>query len=119
MTEPDPWKEEFDDHMVAVQNQSANSFWPAFAVACALCDKGVIDKGRLLDITEAIIGYVSAYETGGLAEVDETIQPLEQFRDLLASLPLAPGRVLDELLAMEAEEGVAATRRVRNSKRPR
>jgi hypothetical protein len=116
MGEPDPWKEEFDDHMVTVQNMVENSFWPSFAVACALCDKGVIDKGRLIDITEAIIGYVRADETGGLSEVDDTVRPIEQFRDLLFHLPLQPGRVLDELHTLEANAALQATRRVRNSK---
>ncbi|MGB3834436.1 MAG: hypothetical protein WA975_21530 [Mesorhizobium sp.] len=119
MAEPDPWKEEFDQYMVDVHNTAANSFWPSIAIACALCDKGVIDKGRLLDITEAIIGYLRAEETGALAEVDETIQPLVLFRHNLEQLRLEPGRVLDELHMIEAGAAALAIRRVRNSKRER
>lgn len=119
MGEPDPWKEEFDQYMVDVHNTAANSFWPSIAIACALCDKGVIEKGRLLDITEAIIGYLRAEETGALAEVDVTIQPLELFRHHIEQLHLVPGQVLDELQTIEAGAAMSATRRVRNSKRPR
>jgi len=113
------FREEFDDHMVAVQSMSANSFWPSVVLACALCDRGLIDKGRLLDLTEAIIGVVSAEETGGLADTCETILPLLRFRDLLERLRLEPGRLLDELHTFEAETADQAIRRVRNSKRGR
>jgi len=117
--DPDPWREEFDDHMVTVLNMAANSFWPSVAVACALCDKGLIDKGRLLGVVEAIIGFVSADETGSLAEVEDTLVPLTRFRDVLEGLRLEPGRVLDELHMHEAGAALLATHRVRNSKRKR
>lgn len=119
MSDEDPWKKEYDSHMVAVQNMSANGFWPVVALACELIDKGLIDRPNLLRITEAIIGYVSAEETGSLGDVEETVLPLTKFLDAIETLPLEPGRVLDELLAQEAAAGAKATQRVRNSKRAR
>ena len=43
MTGVDPWQSELDEHMVTVMNMSAESFWPALAVACAMADKGLLD----------------------------------------------------------------------------
>jgi len=115
----EPWRSEIqamDVEVLAVQQMAAHGFWPSIALACAMIDKGLLEKKSLLEFVDALISYVSAFSYGDLGDVDDRLHPLEHFRGILEHTDLRPGRVLAELQTLES---VAALRMLEMSKRER
>ncbi|WP_092862929.1 hypothetical protein [Albimonas pacifica] len=122
MVEPKPepdWKRDFeclDAELTDTMTLATHSHWPAFAVAAALLDKGLIDKEALLKITDAVIGIASADVDPDVADVEVALLALGHFRKALEDLRLLPGEVLPEL---ERHETAAFERqRLRLASRP-
>ncbi len=93
--------EDLDNELTGTHAIACNSYWPATAVACALLDKGVIDKANLLKIVDTLMATASAFSVTEEIDASYSAHSLEIFRLQLEQLNLRPGHVLEELERVE------------------
>lgn len=100
MTDDEPWRRAMDDmdvEIVAVQKMAEGAAWPSVALALALIDKGVLDKGEMLDIIDSLQSIVRALEVPETATVDEALLGLRRLAEALEGFDPQPGQVQHQL----------------------
>lgn len=97
--------EELDADLTAAMTIALGAHWPSTAIACALLDKGLLNKGDLLKIIDSLILTASSYAVKAESNSENATLSLERFRRDLEQMNLEPGRVVDEL--RQIEEGSA------------
>lgn len=107
--------DELDTEICAAQDVSNNAYWPAVAIALTLIDAGLIDRGKLIAITELLRDYVTTNSEPGTAE--ETSQSFDEFHHWL-SMPLQPNDIQRQLEHLEKSALHAAFQRRFGSKKP-
>ena len=93
-----PWREdveELDSHLSKVIMNVTGSFLPAYAIAAALIDAGVLKRARLLEIITAVHDLAMANAVVG--EAEEEVDVLERFLIWLEEVPIEEGTALDQL----------------------
>lgn len=88
--------EELDGFLSDQISQSAGSFLPAFAVAIALIDAGVISRSRLLEIVDGVIDF-GATQVPAVGEDENFLEAAEGLRMFLENTELSAGNALDQL----------------------
>ena len=109
-------EEETDIEILAVQCMFDGGRLAPVAVALALIDAGVLDKGRLLDIIESLHGILAAEYVGHLGDIGDAELGLRSLREWLDGFDWKQGRVLEELRTQESLEFLRSQMRLANSK---
>jgi hypothetical protein len=118
MTEERPWQRAFDDldtEILGTQTMVMGTHCAIAAVALALIDKGLIDKGRLIDIIESLRSNLQAEIVGDLGDVQDAEVALDSLLAWISGSGLTEGKVLDVLREQEAAEFLRLLSRSRKS----
>ncbi|SIP89119.1 hypothetical protein SAMN05880590_10125 [Rhizobium sp. RU35A] len=102
--------DELDVDLTGTHAMAAGSFWPSTAIACALIEKGVIDKITLLKIVDTLMATASAFAVTQETDPQYSAHSLEVFRRHLEQMQLQPGNVLNELAQIERGAAAEAAR---------
>jgi uncharacterized lipoprotein YmbA len=95
--------QEIDENLSEQISINMGNFLPAFAVAAALIDAGVVDRGRLLTIVDRLHDVATGYANVGDADLE--LDALNRMRLYLETIPLSEGTV-PEVLERQAGIGL-------------
>jgi hypothetical protein len=111
--------EETEDEIIALQSMFDGGRLTSVAIALALIDAGVIDKGRLLNIIESLHGILAADYVGRFGDISDAELGLASLREWLDGSHWKPGQVLEFLRTHEAAEFLRSQTMQANSKQRR
>lgn len=104
--------DELDADLSSATATALGAHWPSTAIACALLDKGLIDKRALLEIVDSLILTATFFAAKAEADPHASAAALERFRRDLEQMNLKPGAVLEELRKIEQVSLTQATERL-------
>lgn len=106
---------ELDGFVSDQMSQGAGSFLPAFSLAIALIDAGLITRSRLLEIVDAIIDY-GATQVPAVGEDENFLDAAERFRMFLEETELSAGNALDQIRLLSTTSLLVDLLRSRSAK---